>query len=340
MASRSIALRSSLSRELKAPFVFCLLMIAAAAVTCGIGHVSYAGLIRPYLESSLVATGLAAIASVSWWVVELARRGADKPLDIIFGRLRDRAALLFLAAVVIPIFYANYTGAKAAIPFTVGYTWDPFWTKADRFLLGADAWQVSLGLLPTGFERLCELLYTFVWAALLLLVPAFVSLNASRERASVFYTTLFAAWFIGGFVLAYAFSASGPVFTSVAYPGLDQHFMPLREMLQRRLIHHGPVQFTEAYLVSQFGNRNALVGAGISAMPSMHIAVVTIYVLMSRRTLWFVPACCFWIAIFVFSAFSGYHYWWDGIVSVAVTVSCWAFASSLHHSPMGRRGFI
>ena len=101
-------------------------------------------------------------------------------------------------------------------------------------------------------------------------------------------------------------------------------------MLQARLIHGGSVQFTEAYLASQYGKHIANPGAGISAMPSMHIAVVTIYVLIARRTIWLLPACCFWIVIFVFSAFSGYHYWWDGIIAVVVTLSCWVLAARIH----------
>lgn len=330
MASRSMVRPASLPRELVVPCILCVLMIAGAAVTCTLAQVSYAGLLLPYFESSLGATAFAAAVSSFWWVVQLARQGADRPINAVIDRLLDRSGFLFLAIILIPVFYANYTAAKTAIPLTVGYDWGPFWIKADQLLFGADAWRIAARWLSAPVERVFELLYTVVWGPLLLLVPAFVSLNAPRDRAAVFYTTFFGTWFIGGFVLAYALSAAGPVFFSIAHPTLAPHFLPLREMLQQRLIHSGPVQFTEAYLASEYGSHIATPGAGISAMPSMHIAVVTIYVIMARKTVWLVPACCFWAAIFVFSAFSGYHYWWDGIVAVAVTVACWAVAERLH----------
>jgi hypothetical protein len=73
----------------------------------------------------------------------------------------------------------------------------------------------------------------------------------------------------------------------------------------------------------------AVKSGGISAMPSMHLGTVSIYVLAARRTRWFVPAMLFWLIIFICSAYFGFHYWIDGIVAAALAAICWAGAERL-----------
>jgi len=67
------------------------------------------------------------------------------------------------------------------------------------------------------------------------------------------------------------------------------------------------------------------VGGGISAMPSMHMSIVTLFVLagwsVSRR--WGLLATAFFVVIFLGSIHLGYHYAVDGYVSMALTTVIW-----------------
>jgi membrane-associated phospholipid phosphatase len=77
--------------------------------------------------------------------------------------------------------------------------------------------------------------------------------------------------------------------------------------------------------------RLAMKGSGISAMPSMHIATATIFVLAARRTAWLVPAVTFWAMTFIGSVYLGYHYAVDAPVAAVVAALCWAASARLFH---------
>ena len=75
-------------------------------------------------------------------------------------------------------------------------------------------------------------------------------------------------------------------------------------------------------------------------MPSMHIAMTTIYVIAARRTWWLAPACAFWLIIFIGSAYFGYHYWLDGIVAAVIAWLCWKAAELLFAAMDHRRAMV
>jgi membrane-associated phospholipid phosphatase len=137
-------------------------------------------------------------------------------------------------------------------------------------------------------------------------------------------------WFLGGFAGAYVFASAGPVFIHLADPQLASRFSELRDALGAGLSEHSSVRLTQAYLSSVMSSHKAVFGGGISAMPSMHIGAVSIMVLAARGTPWLVPAVALWIAIFIGSAYFGYHYWLDGIVAAGIAWCCWIIAEKIY----------
>jgi hypothetical protein len=247
--------------------------------------------------------------------------------------VRDRLALLLLPGVVLPLFLIGYTTSKTAIPFLVGYGWDRFWADADVLIFGADAWRIAHGWLGSRSMPIWELLYTVGWGTIFFFASALIAINAPRRAVAIYFTAMLSTWLVGGWLIAYLFSASGPVFAHMFDAGLADRFAELRHVLEENLTQEGAIRQTQRYLATAVDGHVAVKGGGISAMPSMHLGAASIYVLAARRTGWILPAILFWLLIFIGSGYFGYHYWVDGIVAAAVAVACWKAATAMH----GRR---
>jgi hypothetical protein len=306
--------------------MLCACMVAVGIAAGGAAGVGSFNVILSYIATGCAFTLLAALAFAFFEFAKLARARADNPVSVVFGLLRQRAALIVLPTLLWPLMLAAYTTAKMAIPFIVGYSWDGFWADADRLIFGQDAWVLSIPLVEWAPVRLWEWVYSGAWGVLLFIWFAAVPFFASKRRVGVMYTASFAAWIIGGWLVAYATSAAGPVFAHLVDPTMADRFLPMREHLAAALTPGGPIHRTQVALATVLEKHVAVPAAGISAMPSMHIAMTTIYVLAARRTWWIVPACTFWLIIFVGSAYFGYHYWIDGIVAAVIAVLCWKAA--------------
>jgi hypothetical protein len=74
---------------------------------------------------------------------------------------------------------------------------------------------------------------------------------------------------------------------------------------------------------------------GISAMPSVHVAVAVLFALLGWRTSrWLGWAfTCFAGVVLVGSVHLGWHYAVDGYVSVAATLAIWAVVGALPGHP-------
>jgi hypothetical protein len=191
-------------------------------------------------------------------------------------------------------------------------------------LFGDDAWRIAHRWLGEAATRPLEFFYYISWGLCLLFIAALVTLNASARFTGKFFSAMMATWLIGGAGLAYIFSAAGPVFAHLVDANGADEFAQLRALLDATLAKHGPIRMGQLYLPNALHSHLAVKSGGISAMPSMHLATVSIYVLAARRTRWFVPSVLFWLIIFICSAYFGFHYWIDGIAGAGFAIVCWA----------------
>ena len=332
-----MSMRTSLREVFLAPLILCGLMVASAAVTDRLAGIDPTPLFAPYFSASLAITFVSVLLSVFWWVLQLARQKADAPLQTVKLKVRERAPYLLLPALIFPLFLASFTATKTAIPFLVGYSWDPFWARADRLIFGDDAWRIAHHLLGSAATRPLEWFYVVVWGIGLIFVMALVPLNASARFTGRFYTAMMLTWFVAGFLLAYVFSSAGPVFAHLVSADRSVQFADMRAVLGATLKPHGPIWTTQLYLPSELHSHEAAKGGGISAMPSMHLGAVAIYVIGAWRTRWLLPAVLMWLIIFVASGFFGYHYWVDGLAAAGIAGLCWAAAKRVA-SALGSSG--
>lgn len=326
LPSESGARELPIAEVLVPPAILTLIMFAIAVTTTRMAGLSWVGIIPVYFETALAVSVLCVGGFVFLAIANLGLQLAENPIRVVARRLKHRLPLVSLAALIFPLFLASYTAAKCAIPFLVGYGWERFWADADHLIFGADAWRIAHSLFGFVGAHVWELLYSVGWGFLLIGGNVVLTLYASRQKVATFFTAAFLVWLIGGWLMAMSFSAAGPVFAHLFDPTLAGRFEALRHTLASALPPDSPLLRTQAYLAGNVHSRIVSDGAGISAMPSMHIGVMSIFVLAARGTKWIVPAILFWIMIFIGSAYLGYHYWIDGIVAAAVAWVCWKAA--------------
>lgn len=234
---------------------------------------------------------------------------------VVRGRLGDIA---YVALGTI-LFQIGFSFAKAAIPFLVPFHADPTLAAADAWLHGgADAWHWFYpGGEPLVTPRTSALIYIYVWSVVMMLFPLLVVVTdpvpARVNRTLILYL---ATWVILGNVFATLGSSVGPVFYDNLIGG--DRFADLASVLRSSGMSDsdfGPVQ---DYLWQAYVAQSAALGSGISAFPSMHVAMAAVPALYGvERSVWLAPVAIAYVALVqVISVTSGYHYALDGYVSI------------------------
>lgn len=258
--------------------------------------------------------------------------GADLRRSEIFSSARIAAAVWPM--IVFPIFSTLFTTFKVAIPVLAPFSWDPLFMRIDRVLHGGvDPWvwlQPWLGhpAITSAISYLYNLWIPLMW---LVIYWQIVSI-ADRSRRMRLLLSYLLTWAVLGSGAAVALSSAGPCFYGAVVEGPDP-FAPLMAYLHAA---HDQVQvwsvIAQAYLWDIYASGETGLGGGISAMPSLHVAVATLWVLLARaygRRLWTSLAALYLAVILIGSVHLGWHYAIDGYVGALGAVAAWGAAGWL-----------
>lgn len=260
------------------------------------------------------------IAVLSHWAVERWRR--DRLLALVWP------PLLFAALM------ATFNAFKQLVLIEAGFQHDALFAAADRALfLGHDPWVLTHALFggPLGTWLIDKAYHGwFVAMSLGVIVCAFLPARSWRLRTQYLLSYL-GVWIGIGSVLAFLLPAAGPCFYHVFLGGAE--FLPLLDRLaadqvalQTWLPGDGySALANQARLLAAHGSDTLKMGAGISAMPSVHNALSALFALaafrIDRRAGWAMTGYA--VLIWIGSIHLGWHYAIDGIVSIALTIALW-----------------
>ncbi len=232
--------------------------------------------------------------------------------------------------VFIPVFFGVVTSLKSLIPAMNPYAWDVTFTAWDRILHGGfHPWQLLQPLLGHPLiSASINLTYNF-WLVALYIVLLWQAFSTRNPRLRMqFLITFVLAWIVLGTIAATALSSAGPVYFG-RITGVADPFAPLMAYLQsvNEIYPVGALNAQELLWKIYQGGGNAP-GSGISAMPSLHVAMVFLFALVGWRsgTVPGIVLTAYAVVIFIGSVHLGWHYAIDGYVGIAGTWLIWKFA--------------
>ncbi|MCY0096115.1 phosphatase PAP2 family protein [Hoeflea ulvae] len=253
---------------------------------------------------------------------------AKRMAALVSGIALTSAIVLFQGTFTsIKISFANIQG---------GFPYDRLMADADRFLhFGLAPWRYLYAVAADpAVLSIVEINYNFFWHVICFGSLFFVVTSPRAERVRMQYLAMFLfVWIVCGNILANMFLSAGPAFYGDV-TGDVARFGEQMAFLAGSGTDKSAADF-QRYLWLLYERGEPGIGGGISAFPSVHVALITMNALFlasySRRL--GVLAFAYVGFVLASSVYLGWHYAVDGyasilIVSLAYYLSCRLFGRS------------
>lgn len=235
--------------------------------------------------------------------------------------------ILLLTAVL--LFTTMFSAIKTSFPIDHGFRFDVAQADIDKAIhFGVDPWRWLYAVAQHPLVlRIVEANYNVLWFIICYFTLYWVVTSPRTTGLRIRYVlTWMLSWAIIGNLIAGTWLSAGPAYYGLV-TGDTARFADQLAFLATTAGQQNSAHAFQAYLWKLYESGNVGIGSGISAFPSVHVAVTTINALfiseVSRRfglVLWAYVAF-----IIISSVYLGWHYAIDGYVSVVcVTAIYWA----------------
>ena len=240
------------------------------------------------------------------------------------------------------LFAAAFTFMKASILVINPDTVDVALARIDRAIHGGvDPWRLLQPVL--GFPVVTWFIdglyqYWLVLVVCIWLWQAF-SLRDPCLRQQ-FFVSFTLCWIVLGTVVAHLLPSAGPCFYG-RVTGFPDDFAPLMDYLRSaRQTHAVLATGYQDFLWGVYASNRLTIGAGISAMPSMHVSFAFLFALVGWKTdrRLGMALAAYAAVILLGSVHLGWHYAIDGYFSIAATALVWWGVGWMQRHSSRRRG--
>ncbi|MCC7305147.1 MAG: phosphatase PAP2 family protein [Alphaproteobacteria bacterium] len=256
----------------------------------------------------------------------------DGPLKLILDDLKQGPLRAEIWQRAIPVFiaffffFSTFTSMKFLIAEIKPFAWDSFFMETDKALhFGTDPWRILQPLF--GYPLITKIIAFFyiLWLPVFFLVLYWqlFSLKNPELRMRFFYTFAL-TWAVNGTFLAIFFSSAGPCYFQHV-TGSD-YYAPLMDYLRVVNEHYKIYSvWTQDALWENYTVKKQMLGGGVSAFPSVHVATVFLFTLLGWHTgkFWFRTFFAFFLIILLGSIHLGWHYAVDGYFAILTTWGLW-----------------
>ena len=297
------------------------------AWTFGMRHPS---IVPPLFMLSLLLIGFGGAAALGGHVLWLAFWEREpNPRPRVIAKAKHYLSPGFLARRIAPLVLAflilsTFNTFKVFIPRINPFFLDGFLSDLDRWTLGTDAWRLTHAVIgPTG-TRVLDVFYGLWFPSWLIAIMHF-SLFADRDLQRRFFLSFLGIWAFLGIGLAILLSSAGPCFLELIQHPYAERYAGLFPLQDAPGAAKAQEYLGKAYLTGEIG-----LAKGISAMPSVHVAIVGLLVLAVRSygRFIFAAALFLYMMVFIGSVHLGWHYVSDGVVGTAGAMLLWRLTRS------------
>ena len=286
-----------------------------------------------YARRFIELTLLALCFFVAWQ--GLASIRASSPLQAFRRRLAAYFTPIFASRLLlfanISVFYGLFTSFKRMLSDLRDFNYDPQLAEFDQLLHGSDPWLMFSYSEP--LTRAFQFFYLHGWLVCMVFFSLYVIVAQPPHLMRRFVTTFYLTWALLGNVVAAIFMSAGPVYYQAVAD--SSRFEPL---LDRFEFSYGMLSSSvnvQDRLWQDYMLDLGLLGSGISAFPSLHVAMATLWTITAWSINKVLFACMATVLILVQlgSVYLGWHYAIDGYFSLVAVILLWALVPHLSNLP-------
>jgi len=296
--------------------IFCLLYTAVAVL---IWPAEYYQIAQEYLSRFLFWGPLSVFAVIIPAAVVNSPRS---PIGFLRSALRSNGLRASIVLTVFILSLAAFTTYKVNIPAIVPFYSDKALADFGELLHGQAPWRIVHAFDSDTLAMLVAVTYSMIWFVEWFGMVLLAALHANQLLHLRYLVALAFVTLVVGTLMAALFSSVGPIFYDEFLGG--RRYAGLMEALRQSPYNEHVLRYSD-YLLKNYRANNPALGSGISAMPSMHVAVATLNAFyLARLNRWLgVAGWAFAIFILFGSIYTGWHYSVDGYIAMLTVAVIW-----------------